>query len=50
MVAVSVAKVYGIDLREESNIVSMACPAKLLRKVLGRECAELQRRPQDGLQ
>jgi hypothetical protein len=35
MIPVSVAKVYGTDLREESNIVSMACPEKLLRKLRG---------------
>ena len=35
MLPVFVAKAYGIDLREESNIVSMACPEKLLEKLGG---------------
>jgi hypothetical protein len=34
---VFVAKVYGIDIREKSSIVSMACPDKLLEKLGGKK-------------
>jgi hypothetical protein len=42
MLPVFVAKVYGIDLREESNIVSMACPEKLLEKFGGENKARME--------
>jgi hypothetical protein len=37
-----VAKVHGTDLREESNIVSMGCPEKLLEKFGGENEARME--------